>query len=400
MSLLGSQPDGPARPRAARPGQAQPDAATTPHTPGQFAWLVDGEWDRYPAPVRGVSVFRIEDAGPISNRPTIRGALMPWFDLPLADLRTYRTATEEPPGLDEWWRSQLDQARSLAEPPTVTRYEAAGYGPAEVYDVAFSGAGGDRIRAWYIRPPASGSGGAAPVVVKFIGYGGGRGMPGDHMMLPAVGYPLFVMDSRGQGGRWTIGATGDRPGTGPEYSSVMTRGLDDPAGYYFTRLFTDAVRAAETAAELAGPDQSGIAVTGMSQGGGLALATAGLLGDAVAVCHADMPFLCDIQRGITTAPDAPYTEVAEFLAQQVDYEARALDTLRYVDCALLARRITAQSLLSVGLMDTICPPSTVFAAYNEITAPKDIAVFSFGVHAVPPTHVEHQLRHLRAHLPG
>ena len=82
--------------------------------------------------------------------------------------------------------------------------------------MAFSGARGDRIRAWYIRPPASGSGGAAPVVVKFIGYGGGRGLPADHMLLPAVGYPVFVMDSRGQGGRWTIGATGDQPGGGPE----------------------------------------------------------------------------------------------------------------------------------------------------------------------------------------
>jgi cephalosporin-C deacetylase len=339
---------------------------------------------------------------------------MPWFDLPLADLRTYRTATEEPPGLDEWWRSQLDKARALAEAPTVTRYEPAGYGPAEVYDVAFSGARGDRIRAWYIRPPASADGataggasadGAAPVVVKFIGYGGGRGLPADHMLLPAVGYPVFVMDSRGQGGRWTIGATGDQPGEGPEYSTVMTRGLDSPEGYYFTRLFTDAVRAVETAAELAGGPDGGagparIAVTGVSQGGGLALATAGLLGDTVTVCHADVPFLCDIQRGITTAPAMPYAEVAEFLATQVGYEATALDTLRYVDCALLARRITAQSLLSVGLMDTICPPSTVFAAYNEITAPKDIAVFSFGVHAVPPTHLEHQLRHLRTHLPA
>src|SRR5581483_668818 len=172
-----------------------------------------------------------------------------------------------------------------------------------------------------------------------------------------------------------------------------------PAGYYFTRLFTDAVRAVETAADLAG-DGAGrppVAVSGMSQGGGLALATAALLGDAVAVCHADMPFLCDIQRGITTAPAMPYAEVAEFLAQQVDYEPVALDTLRYVDCALLARRITARSLLSVGLMDTICPPSTVFAAYNEIGAPKDIAVFSFGVHAVPPSHVERQLRDLREH---
>ena len=46
-------------------------------------------------------------------------------------------------------------------------------------------------------------------------------------------------------------------------------------------------------------------------------------------------------------------------------------------------------------MDEVCPPSTVFAAYNEITAPKDIAVSPFGVHAVPPAHLERQLAHLR-----
>ena len=113
------------------------------------------------------------------------------------------------------------------------------------------------------------------------------------------------------------------------------------------------------------------------------------------MCHADVPFLCDIQRGITVAPEAPYTEVPEFLAQNAELIPAALDTLRYVDCALLARRITAQCLLSVGLMDMTCPPSTVFAADNEITAGKDISVHPFTGHAVPAAHVERQLRHLR-----
>jgi cephalosporin-C deacetylase len=118
----------------------------------------------------------------------------------------------------------------------------------------------------------------------------------------------------------------------------------------------------------------------------------------VAVCHADVPFLCDIQRAITLAPHAPYTEVPEFLAHNVDLIPAALDTLRYVDCALLARRITARCLLSVGLMDEICPPSTVFAAYNEIPADKDLAVYPFTGHEVPGAHVERQLRHLREFL--
>ena len=86
--------------------------------------------------------------------------------------------------------------------------------------------------------------------MKFIGYGGGRGRPAEHMLLPALGYALLVMDTRGQGGRWTTGATGDHADgwhAGPENASVMTRGIARPEDYYFTRLYTDAVRAVETA---------------------------------------------------------------------------------------------------------------------------------------------------------
>ena len=323
---------------------------------------------------------------------------MPWYDLPEEQLKDYRTDTPEPAELDRWWRERLDEARAAAREPVLTRYEAGTYAPVEVYDTEFSGAGGDRIRAWYLRA-AGGPDASAPVAVKFIGYGGGRGRPSEHALLPALGYALLVMDTRGQGGRWSTGATGDHADgwhAGPEYSAVMTRGIARPEDYYYTRLFTDAVLAVEAASELTGAPR--VAVSGVSQGGGLALATAALVPQAVAICHADVPFLCDIQRGITLAPEAPYNEIPEFLAHNVDLIPAALDTLRYVDCALLARRITARCLLSVGLMDTICPPSTVFAAYNEIAAGKDIAVHPFTGHQVPTAHVERQLRHLRDFL--
>jgi cephalosporin-C deacetylase len=363
---------------------------------------------------------------------------MPWYDLPEEQLKDYRTDTAEPAELDRWWQLRLDEARALAREPALTRYEAGTYAPVEVYDTEFSGANGDRIKAWYLRPGSGLETGGletgaletgaletgaletgaletgaletgaletwgletgGPVVVKFIGYGGGRGGPAEHILLPALGYALLVMDTRGQGGRWTTGATGDHADgwhAGPENATLMTRGIGRPEDYYYTRLFTDAVRAVETACALAGARQ--VAVSGMSQGGGLALAAAALVPELVAVCHADVPFLCDIQRAITLAPEAPYTEIPEFLSHQVDLIPAVRDTLRYVDCALLARRITARCLLSVGLMDGICPPSTVYAAYNEITAGKDISVYPFTGHEVPTAHVERQLRHLREFL--
>jgi cephalosporin-C deacetylase len=323
---------------------------------------------------------------------------MPWYDLPLERLREYRTSTQEPDGLDEWWAERLREARERAEPARVTAHEPGLYAPFEVSDVEFSGGAGDRVRAWYITPPGRP---ASRTVVKFIGYGGGRGVPAEHLLLPALGYALLVMDSRGQGGRWTTGATADGAGTGPENSLVMTRGITTPEEYYYTRMFVDAALAVDTARELAGSPEARIAVTGGSQGGALALAAAALRADSVLVCHADVPFLCDIQRAITLAPNAPFTEIPEFLAENVELIPQALDTLRYIDCALLARRITATTLVSVGLMDDICPPSTVFAAYNEISAAgKEIAVYPYSGHSGPKAHAERQLRHLREHFPA
>ena len=106
----------------------------------------------------------------------------------------------------------------------------------------------------------------------------------------------------------------------------MTRGITRPEDYYYARMFTDAVRAVDTALELAGADS--VAVTGGSQGGGLALAAAALHPDVVRVCHADVPFLCDIQRAITLAPQAPYTEIPQFLSQNLALIESALNSLR------------------------------------------------------------------------
>lgn len=320
---------------------------------------------------------------------------MPWFDLPEAELKTYRTATEEPADLDAWWRERLDAARALSAPPALTPYGEDVYGPLRVWDAEFSGANGDRVKAWYLRPPTDAD---LPAVVTYIGYGGGRGLPADHVLLPSAGYAVFVMDTRGQGGRWSTGQTADSGPAGPEFPGVMTRGIASPETYYYTRLMTDAALAVEAAASLDGVDATRIAVSGGSQGGGLALAAAALKGDAVRVCHADVPFLCDFQRAITITAADPYAEISQFLAHQTTLIPAALDTLRYVDAALLARRITATTLMSVGLMDEVCPPSTVYAAYNEIPAPKDMAVFPFSGHQTPRTHDETKLRHLRAHL--
>jgi cephalosporin-C deacetylase len=316
---------------------------------------------------------------------------MPHYDLPLADLRNHRCTAPPPADLDEFWQGALAVARARISDPVFVPYEEAAYGQIAVDDVTFSGADGHPIKAWFLRP--RGTTGRLPCRVTFIGYGGGRNLPLEHALYAGAGYAVLVMDSRSQGGEWKVGHTPD-PGagfSGPEHPGVLTRGVLDPETYYFRRLYVDAVRAVETAAAHPQVDPDRVAVSGASQGGGLSLAAAALAPELVRLCHADIPFLCDIERAITLAPDAPYTEVAAYLALHTDLEEAVAHTVRYIDNALLAPRIRCRTLISCGLMDTVCPPSTVFAAYNAITADKDIGIFTFAGHETPIAHQERQL---------
>ena len=171
----------------------------------------------------------------------------------------------------------------------------------------------------------------------------------------------------------------------------MTRGIADRDTYYYRRLYVDAVRAVESAAEHPLVDADRIGVAGHSQGGGLSIAASALLPERVRVCHAGMPFLCGIRRSLEVAGEPPYTEIVEYLRLQPQLAEAALATLDHIDCAHLAWRVRARSLWCVGLMDPICPPSGVFAAFHALPAEKEIAVFPYSEHEIPQVHAERQL---------
>jgi cephalosporin-C deacetylase len=304
---------------------------------------------------------------------------MALFDLSLADLRTYRRTPSVPADFDEFWKSTLEQARAAAWQPRVVRHPSP-LRQVNVYDVTFSGFAGHPIKAWLNVP--AGAAGPLPTVVEFIGYGGGRGLPHDWLLWSAAGYAHLVMDTRGQGASYRGGDTPDPgpDGSGPSVPGFLTRGVLDPAGYYYRRLITDAVRAVEAAADLPGVDAGRLAVAGGSQGGALALAAGSLAAEKVSAVVSGVPFLCDIRRAITITDAYPYQELVHFCRTHPDRAATVLATVDYIDVVNLVPRASAPALFSTALMDDVCPPSTVFAAFNEYGGPKDITVFEWDGH--------------------
>jgi cephalosporin-C deacetylase len=189
------------------------------------------------------------------------------------------------------------------------------------------------------------------------------------------------MDTRGQGTTWRRGDTPDLPvdGDNPHYPGFMTQGILDPKTYYYRRVFMDAVRAVETAQDHPSVDADRIAVTGGSQGGGIAIAVSALEPD-VKVTMPDVPFLCHYRRATEITDKMPYQEIAHYCKTHRDRVATVFQTLSYFDGINFASRASARALFSVALMDEICPPSTVFAAYNHYTGPKAIRIYSYNDH--------------------
>lgn len=321
---------------------------------------------------------------------------MPLTDFGLDELVCYRPELPVPKDFDEFWRRTLAEARShegaVKTEPVTSQYALR---TVEVDDVRFPGWNGEPVAAWLIRP--RGVAGPLPVVVTYIGYCGGRGLPTEHLFWSAAGYAQLVVDSRGQGHDTPDRGMGD----GTQWvEGFMTRGIDSPENYYYRRLITDCVRAVDAVSELPGLDSRRIVVTGGSQGGGLSLAVAGLSGDRVAAVMPDVPFLCHLRHAVQIAGEGPYQEITKYLRWHSRHRVTpTLATLDYFDGAHFAQRATAPALFSVGLMDPVCPPSTVYAAFNHY-AGKDrtMTVWPFADHgggygSNPPA----QLTWLRQH---
>jgi len=301
---------------------------------------------------------------------------MAFFDLPEAALRDYRPERDEPADFDAFWERTLAEARDHPLHPSFVAVDA-GLRLVEAYDVTFNGWGGHPIKGWFLTPRHRS--GPLPCVVEFIGYGGGRGFPADWLLWGAAGYAHLVMDSRGQGSQWLKGDTPDPGGAGDPHSpGFLTLGILDPARHYYRRVFADAVRAVEAARSHPAVDGR-VAVAGGSQGGGIALAVAGLVPDLDALLS-DQPFLCHYRRATEITDADPYRDVARYCIAQPDRIDTAFATLAYLDGLNFAPRARAPALFSVGLMDQICPPSTVFAAYNHYGGPKEIRVWPYNAH--------------------
>jgi len=306
---------------------------------------------------------------------------MPLVDMPLDQLQTYQGRNPRPADFDEYWDSALAEMRSLDA--NVELIPACFQVPgAECFDLFFTGMRGARVHAKYVRPQSPPA--PHPAVVMLHGYTGSCGDWHDKLAWAAMGFSIAALDCRGQGG-FSEDVGGVR---GTTYRGHIVRGLDDtPDKLLFRDIYLDTAQLAGIVIDLPEVDGNRVCAHGGSQGGGLTLACASLE-PRIAKAAPVFPFLCDYQRvwEMDLAVGA-YEELKTYFRQfdpLHEREAEIFTRLGYIDCQHLAPRIKAEVLMGVGLMDTICPPSTQYAAYNKITSPKQTVIYpDFGHEGLP-----------------
>lgn len=270
---------------------------------------------------------------------------------------------------DYWARAQAELA---AIPPRFRMQRDAAKSTArhEVYTAEMDSVEGVTLRAWYVVPtrPASGP---RPAVLNVPGYSAAmqpEWFQQDDELIQ------LALDIRGHGRSADV----IHPGFGtPGFVGYR---VTEPDHYVYRGAYLDCLRAVEFLLSRPEVDPRRIAVSGGSQGGGLALATAALATDHIARCVAGVPFLGDYDHH-QAIRDVYRTEMLAYLPPgDADAPRRLRRSTNLIDTLNLADRIKCPVLMGNGLFDDDCPPHIGFAVFNRLATRKEYRIYPDEAH--------------------
>jgi cephalosporin-C deacetylase len=307
---------------------------------------------------------------------------MPLTDMPLEQLRSYQGRNPCPTDFDQYWDESLAEMRAI-DPKIELKPVDIGSRGAECFNMFFTGVGGARVHAKYLRPRNTSD--KHPAVVIFHGYNSSSGDWQDKLNWVSQGYSVAALDVRGQSGlSQDVGGTLGKTSIGHFIHGLAD---EDPKKMLFRSVYLDTAQLAGIVMQMDEVDPARVGATGGSQGGALTLACAALE-PRIKKAAAVFPFLCDYQRvwEMDLAVGA-YNELRDHFRSFDPTHAReaaVFTRLGYIDIQHLAPRIRGEIWMGCGLMDSICPPSSQFAAFNKITSPKHVEIYpDFGHEDIP-----------------
>jgi cephalosporin-C deacetylase len=143
--------------------------------------------------------------------------------------------------------------------------------------------------------------------------------------------------------------------------------IDNKDAHYYKRVYLGAVRANDFLMTLPQFDGKNLGVIGGSQGGALAISTAAL-DLRVKFLVASYPALSDMTGYIYGRAGGWH----HIFRSKENQTKEKIETTKYYDVVNFSRRLKVPGIYSWGFNDETCPPTSIYASYNLITAPKTL----------------------------
>jgi cephalosporin-C deacetylase len=270
---------------------------------------------------------------------------------------------KDPADFDVFWTNAIAEARKINLDPKITLMPERCTSDVNVYHISFQNEiVGSRIYGILSVPKKPGK---YPALLKVPGAGI-RPYAGD---ARTASFGIITLE---------IGIHGIPVNLDPQVYNDLAAGalygynsvkMNDRNTHYYKRVYLGCVRAVDFIFSLPEFNGTDVAVTGGSQGGALTIVTAGL-DKRIKYMAALYPALCDHTGYLNKRAGGwpHYFKNAEPKPGEVE-------TLGYYDVVNFARRVTAPGFYTWGYNDLTCPPTSMFSAYNVITALKELQIF-------------------------
>ena len=282
-----------------------------------------------------------------------------------------------PDDFDAFWAAQKAELAKIPVAPRLTPVKSTSK---EVETFDLQAPAGDAPVSGYLARPVGAQPKSLPIILTVHGAGVRGSSLGGAAGWAAKGFLAMDMNAHGlPNGQPDDFYKAQSEGALKDYRYI---GRDNRDLCYFRGMFLRLVRAIDVLTAQPEWDGKTVVVFGSSQGGYQAI-VAGGLDPRVTFFGAGVPAGCD-HSGMKANRIAGWPKLVAIDAERTP-DPKGLETARYFDAMNFAQRSKAAgAFFTVGFIDTTCPPTSVYAAYNGLRIPKAIFNDVLSGHANSP----------------
>jgi cephalosporin-C deacetylase-like acetyl esterase len=277
------------------------------------------------------------------------------------DTASIRDTRLKPTDFDAFWTGSLKELAAVAPNFRMAEAPALNKGNDQVYKIEMKSLGNITIRGYLTLPKDRKINQKFPVSIYLPGYGA-EAVPGYGTSAMAI----LSISVRGQNHSDDV----IKPGR----EDFINFNIDNRNNYILRGAIMDCVRAVDFATSRAEIDAKAIYATGASMGGYLAIALSSL-DKRVSLCAANNPTFMDFRDLVKVNDGFPMGSIKEYSRTHHVSMPNILDNLDYFDLKNFAPNVKCKTVIGIGLLDDIAPPTTQFVMYNNLRANKRIFVY-------------------------